>query len=144
MKLLTKEQQKSYENAKICYICKGNFEHKYANEKNSRKVTDHCHYTGEYRSTAHSIGENTVKHDDKKCEICGIACKVCDCFFEYKNFKDGLIEYKCLCCMFMLRFLNIYNLSSNDNNEFILLLQKVVYPYEYMDDCEKLVKLTAT
>ena len=84
------------------------------------------------------------RHDDKKCEICGIACKVCDCFFEYKNFKDGLIEYKCLCCMFMLRFLNIYNLSSNDNNEFILLLQKVVYPYEYMDDCEKLVKLTAT
>ena len=62
MKLLTKEQQKSYENAKICYICEGNFEHKYANEKNSRKVTDHCHYTGEYRSTAHSIGENTVKH----------------------------------------------------------------------------------
>ena len=25
MKLLTKEQQQSYENAKICYICKENF-----------------------------------------------------------------------------------------------------------------------
>ena len=26
MKLLTKEQQESYENAKICYICKEKFE----------------------------------------------------------------------------------------------------------------------
>ena len=29
MKLLTKEQQESYENAKICYICKEQFEIKY-------------------------------------------------------------------------------------------------------------------
>ena len=28
MKLLTKDQQESYENAKICYICKGKFERK--------------------------------------------------------------------------------------------------------------------
>ena len=30
-------------------------------------------------------------HDDKKCETCGIK-------LEYTNFKDDLIEYKCLCC----------------------------------------------
>ena len=29
MKFLTKEEQKSYENAKICYICKHKFENKY-------------------------------------------------------------------------------------------------------------------
>ena len=29
MKLLTKEQQESYENAKICYICKEKFRNKY-------------------------------------------------------------------------------------------------------------------
>ena len=23
--------------------------------------------------------------------------KICDCFLEYTNFKDDLIEYKCLC-----------------------------------------------
>ena len=28
MKLLTKEQEESYEIAKICYICKENFENK--------------------------------------------------------------------------------------------------------------------
>ena len=37
-------------------------------------------------------------HDDKNCETCGIIYEVCDCFLEYKNFKDDLIEYKCLCC----------------------------------------------
>ena len=29
MKLLIKEQQESYENAKTCYICKETFENKY-------------------------------------------------------------------------------------------------------------------
>ena len=37
-------------------------------------------------------------HDDKKWETCGIKCKYCDCFLEYTNFKDDLIEYKCLHC----------------------------------------------
>ena len=38
------------------------------------------------------------KHDNKKCKTCGIAYKECHCFLKYTNFKDGLIEYKCLCC----------------------------------------------
>ena len=33
-----------------------------------------------------------------KCETCGIKYKYCDCFLEYANFKDDLIECKCLCC----------------------------------------------
>ena len=33
------------------------------------------------------------EHDDKKCETCGIIYKDCDCFLEYKNFKDDLIKY---------------------------------------------------
>ena len=37
-------------------------------------------------------------HDDKKCKICGIKYKYCDCFLEYTNFKDDLIWYKCLRC----------------------------------------------
>ena len=55
MKLLTKEQQESYENLKICYICKEKFEDKYVKNKKYCKVRDHCHYTGEYRGAAHSI-----------------------------------------------------------------------------------------
>ena len=37
-------------------------------------------------------------HDHKKCETCKIKCKYCDCFLDYTNFKDDLIEYKCLYC----------------------------------------------
>ena len=55
MKLLAKEQQESYENAKICYVCKEKFENKYLKEKISCKVRDHCHYASEYRGAAHSI-----------------------------------------------------------------------------------------
>ena len=46
MKLLTKEQQKSYESAKMYCICKEKLEDKYAKDKKYRKVRDHCHYAG--------------------------------------------------------------------------------------------------
>ena len=49
MKLLTKEQQESYENGKICYICGEKFENKYLKDKKYRKVRDCCYYTGKYR-----------------------------------------------------------------------------------------------
>ena len=55
MKLLKKEQKDSYENAKLCYICKEKFENKYLKNKNYCKVRDHCHYTREYRGAVHSI-----------------------------------------------------------------------------------------
>ena len=38
MKLLTKEQQESYENAKICYICREKIGNKYVKDKKYRKV----------------------------------------------------------------------------------------------------------
>ena len=73
--------------------------------------------------------------DDKKCETCGIKYNYCACFLEYINFKDDLIEYKCLCCnknyqhrfdeKLKERFFNRNGISNHDNNEFILLLQKV-------------------
>ena len=59
MKLLTKEQQETHENANIFYICKEKFVNKYLKDE-YRKVRDHCHYTGEYRSAAHSI--YSLKH----------------------------------------------------------------------------------
>ena len=37
-------------------------------------------------------------HDDRKCETCWITFKKCDCFLDYTNRKDDLIEYKCLYC----------------------------------------------
>ena len=37
-------------------------------------------------------------HDNKRCETCGIEYKHCNCFLEYTNFKDDLIEYKFETC----------------------------------------------
>ena len=71
-------------------------------------------------------------YDDKKCETCGIKYKYCHSFLEYMNFKDDLIEYKCLCCnnncqhkfdeKLKERFFNTYKSSNHDINKFILLL----------------------
>ena len=55
MKSLTKEQQESYENARISYICKEKFESKYLKDKKYCKVRDHSDYTMEYRGAVHSI-----------------------------------------------------------------------------------------
>ena len=66
MKLLTKKQQDSDENAKICYICKTNKqknkntnnkknENKYLKGKKYWKVRDCCNYTGKYRDARQSI-----------------------------------------------------------------------------------------
>ena len=44
MKLLTKEQQESCENAKICCTCQEISENKYLADQKYRKVWDHCHY----------------------------------------------------------------------------------------------------
>ena len=86
-------------------------------------------------------------HDDKKCETGGIKYKYCNCFLEYTNFNNDLIEYNCLCCngnyqqtfdeKLKERFLNTYKFSNHDKNKCILLLWKGVYPYEFMDDWKK-------
>ena len=31
-------------------------------------------------------------HDERECKNCRIKYKCCDCFLEYKNFKDDLRE----------------------------------------------------
>ena len=98
-----------------------------------------------------SEGNHGIKcirgHDDKKYDTFRIKYKYCDCFLEYTILKDDLIEYKYLCCNknyqhkfdenLKERFFNTYKFSENDNNKFISLLRKGIYPYKYMDDWEK-------
>ena len=55
MKLLTKEQQESYENVKNYYICNKKFENRYVKDKKYLKVWAHYNYTEEYRGAAHSL-----------------------------------------------------------------------------------------
>ena len=68
----------------------------------------------------------------KNVKICGIRYKYCNCFLEYTNFKDDLIEFKCLCCKkkyqnkfhekLKERLFNTYKFSNHESNKFILLL----------------------
>ena len=55
---LTDEETNSYENQKVCHICKKDFGTD-KNDKNAfklyHKVRDHCHYTGKFRGAAHNI-----------------------------------------------------------------------------------------
>ena len=65
IKLLTKDQYKSYQNSKICYICKEKFENKYFKEKEYGKVRDHCNKTGEYRGRHKSYVIQKKKYPKK-------------------------------------------------------------------------------
>ena len=57
---LTDEENKSYKNQKVCYICKKEFSTDDDNKK-YHKVRDHCHYTGKFRGIAHGICNLTYK-----------------------------------------------------------------------------------
>ena len=45
------------------------------------------------------------EHDNEKCETCGIKY---NCFLQYANFEEDLIEYRCLCCNKTYNFYNFY------------------------------------
>ena len=46
--IFTAKDQSAFENAKICWICQKEF-------GESKKVRDHCHFTGKFRGAAHNI-----------------------------------------------------------------------------------------
>ena len=54
---LTDEENRKYERSNKCHICSKKFIHDKESEKYRKycKVRDHCHYTGKYRGSAHSI-----------------------------------------------------------------------------------------
>ena len=52
---LIKEELESHQDAKICYICGQRVLKKLSKCINYQKVRDHCHYTGKYGGSAHSI-----------------------------------------------------------------------------------------
>ena len=79
-----------------------------------------------------------------------IKCKYSYFLLECESFKDNLMKYKCLSCNkdylnktdeeLKKRFKNTFKFCTSDINKFILLLSKVVYPYEYMDKWKSLMK----
>ena len=44
-----------HQDAKVCYISRKRILKKFANDKNYRKVREHCHFEGKYRAAVHNI-----------------------------------------------------------------------------------------
>ena len=77
---LTNEHQKPYENAQVCHVCNEKFEDKHAKYNKYCKFRDHCHYTGDYRSAAHSICN--LKYSVPK-EISIVFHNRCNCDYHF-------------------------------------------------------------
>ena len=52
---LTKKELKSYQDAKLCYICEKQILRRVAKDKNHQKVRDHWRNASKYRGAGHSI-----------------------------------------------------------------------------------------
>ena len=53
--MLTKEELKSHQDSKVCYIYGKRILKKLSKIINYRKFRSHCHYTGKYRDVAQSF-----------------------------------------------------------------------------------------
>ena len=112
-------------------------------EKNLRKIylTYYILHIDSARFMANSLSDLVINHNlpkgihrikfksgynDKKCETYGIKYEYCDCFLEYINFKNDIIEFKNYQHKFgkklKERFFNTYKFSNHDKSKFMLSL----------------------
>ena len=91
---LTKEKIKSYQDAKICYICGKKILKKFANDKNYWKARDHCHILGKCRDAAHSICHLKLSNEIPLVFNNGSNYEYCFIIKELANESEG--QFECL------------------------------------------------
>ena len=120
----------------------------YKNDKNGKdkitKISYKIKFIDSYRFMSTSLSKliNNLSeglHNDK--------CTDCKSCLDYMTTKDEQLIFRCFRCKknykkdfskeLIQRFANIYEFGNEDLNEFVLLLKKGIYPYEYMDSWER-------
>ena len=122
-------------------------------DKDDNKTIETISYKTKFIDSARFMANSLSNLVDNLTEgIHNIKCKGCGCFLEYKRVNGNLIIYKCLSCNkcylkkhneeLKKKFKNTFKFSTRGINKFILLFQKGVYSYEYVDDWERFNKTT--
>ena len=93
-------------------------------------------------SSLDSLVNNLSEINNKTCISCEETNKITK-YCEFVKLNESRLMQRCLSCKdisykpkepLIDRFSNTYRLFNNNNEKFVLLLRKGVYPYEYIDD----------
>ena len=114
--------------------------------KNNKSIKYKLKFLDSFRFMATSLSNLTNYLSDQLYNN----CSDCKNPFDYIIFKDDKIVFRCFECKknpskdfnseLIERFKNTYQFCENDNNKFLMLLRKGIYPYEYMDSWNKFIQ----
>ena len=115
---------------------------------NGEKITYKLKVIDSYRFMSTSLSnlvDDLSGVYDKECMRCRERKKIrLNC--EFIRFKNGRLNYKCKECKkphskvineSIKKFPTLYKFRNGNLNKFFLLLRKGIYPYEYIDSCER-------
>ena len=100
-------------------------------DENGEEITKRTSYIFQFIDSAKFMASYLLNPgNDLSKGIHRTKCKYCDCFLEYANFKDDLLQQKCLCFNknyqqkfdknLKEQFFNTDKFSNYDNNKFII------------------------
>jgi len=161
---MTEKDKENYKKAKVCYICRGEFDE----TDNGRKVRDHDHLTGDFRGAAHQYCNKKFRYPSF-IPVIFHNLRGYDSHFIINNIKDQFKNISCIpnneekyisFSLDKLRFIDSFqfmadsleslveNVKKNGNDDFRLMKEKYgdkcnfmlgkgIYFYEYADSFKK-------
>ena len=135
---LTKKEKINYNDQKVCYICKKEFD--------TIDTTKSSSLERFMSSSLSKLVDNLSEgiHNNK--------CADCKSNLDYIKIKNEKLILECYNCKqryrkkfnkeLTKRFASTYEFCNNDLNKFVLLLRKSVYSYEYMDTWERFSEIS--